>query len=211
MHLAAMTYSLARSCLTSVRTTLAMLVQLVRPMTSAMLHALGVPMIACKKMTSSRFGTLRRISVRRISSASSHLGESPLTAPKRIASSVEMRVEPTPMNSDSRPPYQIIEKISRPIVSVPNRNSRHGAAEQWARSRYVGSFVMISSQKRHPSTMSDKITAEATGLPRRGCPLFVGAASGSGRAPTIWKRSFMAAPPFPAQPARRGCAGRSAR
>lgn len=42
MHLAAMTYSLARSCLTSVRTTLAMLVQLVSPMTSAMLHALGV-------------------------------------------------------------------------------------------------------------------------------------------------------------------------
>mgnify|MGYP002537679601 CR=1 FL=1 len=28
------------------------------------------------------------------------------------------------------PPYQIIEKMSRPIVSVPNRNSRHGAAEQ---------------------------------------------------------------------------------
>lgn len=49
MHLAAMTYSLARSCLTSVRTTLAMLVQLVSPMTSAMLHALGVPMIACKR------------------------------------------------------------------------------------------------------------------------------------------------------------------
>ena len=45
MHFAAMTYSLARSCLTSVRTTLAMLVQLVRPMPSAMLHALGVPMI----------------------------------------------------------------------------------------------------------------------------------------------------------------------
>ena len=118
MHLAAMTYSLARSCLTSVRTTLAILVQLVRPMT------------ACRKMTSSRFGTLRRISVRRISSASSHLGASPLTAPNKIASSVEMTVEPTPMNSDSRPPYQIIEKISRPIVSVPNRNSRHGTAEQ---------------------------------------------------------------------------------
>lgn len=29
--------------------TLAMLVQLVSPMTSAMLHALGVPMIACKR------------------------------------------------------------------------------------------------------------------------------------------------------------------
>ena len=28
------------------------------------------------------------------------------------------------------PPYQIIEKISRPIVSVPNMNSRHGKAEQ---------------------------------------------------------------------------------
>lgn len=107
-----------------------MLVQLVRPMTSAMLHALGVPMIACKKMTSSRFGTLRRISVKRISIVSSHLGASPLTAPNRIASSVEMTVEPTPMNSDSRPPYQIIEKMSRPIVSVPNRNSRHGTAEQ---------------------------------------------------------------------------------
>lgn len=130
MHFAAMTYSLARSCLTSVRTTLAILVQLVSPMTSAMLHALGVPMTACRKMTSSRFGTLRRISVRRISSASSHLGASPLTAPNKIASSVEMTVEPTPMNSDSRPPYQIIEKMSRPIVSVPNRNSRHGAVEQ---------------------------------------------------------------------------------
>ena len=95
-----------------------------------MLHALGVPMTACRKMTSSRFGTLRRISVRRISSASSHLGASPLTASNKIASSVEMTAEPTPMNSDSRPPYQIIEKMSRPIVSVPNRNSRHGTAEQ---------------------------------------------------------------------------------
>jgi len=33
--------------------------------------------------------------------------------------------------------------------------------------------------------MSDKIMAEATGLPRRECLFFVGAASGSGRAPTI--------------------------
>ena len=47
-----------------------------------------------------------------------------------LARSVEMTVEPTPMKSDSRPPYQIIEKMSRPIVSVPNRNSRHGAVEQ---------------------------------------------------------------------------------
>ena len=31
--------------------------------------------------------------------------------------------------------------------------------------------------------------AEATGLPRRECLFFVGTASGSGRAPTIWKRS----------------------
>ena len=48
-------------------------------------------------------------------------------------------------------------------------------------------------------------------LADRECLFFVGAASGSSRAPTIWKRSFMAAPPLPARPARRGCAGRSAR
>ena len=46
MQRAATTYSLLRSCNTSVRTTFAMLVQLVTPMTKAMLTALALPRIA---------------------------------------------------------------------------------------------------------------------------------------------------------------------
>ena len=61
------------------------------------------------------------------------------------------------------PPYQIIEKISLPIVSVPNRNSRHGMTEQFFRSIYEGSFVMICRQKRQPSTRRPRKSSAATG------------------------------------------------
>ena len=61
------------------------------------------------------------------------------------------------------PPYQIIEKISLPIVSVPNRNSRHGMTEQFFRSIYEGSFVIICPQKRQPSTRRPRKSSAATG------------------------------------------------
>ena len=58
----------------------------------------------------------------------------PLRLPKKTAMAVDRSVAQMPMNSDSLPPDQIIEKISRPIVSVPKRNSLFGAALQWRRS-----------------------------------------------------------------------------
>ena len=127
MHLDAITYSLLRIWRTSVRTTFAMLVQLVTPITTEIVTTFGVPRIACSKITSSRFGMLRRISVSRMSSVSSHCGAMPLIPPNTTAITVEINVENSPINSEIRPPYQILEKISRPIVSVPNRNSRSGA------------------------------------------------------------------------------------
>ncbi len=134
MQRAATTYSLPRSWRTSERTTFAMLVQLVTPMTSDRLSTFGLPRIACKNTTTSRFGTLIRISVRRIIRSSSHAGAQPLAAPNTTAMTVEIAVAIRPMNSEMRPPYQIIEKISRPMVSVPNRNSCPGAAMQCCRS-----------------------------------------------------------------------------
>lgn len=123
IHLAAMTYPLFRICFTSVRTTLAILGQLVIPIINEILKMLAFPKIACNKMTSSRFGMLKKISVKRMSSESTHSGAHPLTEPKTIASTVERNVASTPIKSEIRPPYQIMEKISLPIVSVPKRNS----------------------------------------------------------------------------------------
>ena len=119
--------------------------------------------IARRKMTRRRFGTDKKISVSRIRSASSHAGAHPLTAPKRTAITVEISVESRPIASDILPPYQIIEKISLPIVSVPNRNSRHGMTEQFFRSIYEGSFVMICPRKRQPSTRRPRKSSAATG------------------------------------------------
>ena len=50
----------------------------------------------------------------------------PLSAPNRIASPAEIAAESRPIRSETRPPYQIIEKMSRPSESVPNGNSRLG-------------------------------------------------------------------------------------
>ena len=68
IHLAAMTYPLFRICFTSVRTTLAILGQLVIPIINEILKMLAFPKTACNKMTSSRFGMLKKISVKRMSS-----------------------------------------------------------------------------------------------------------------------------------------------
>ncbi len=111
-----------------------MLVQLVTPMTSAMPAGDGVPSSDCKKTTISRLGTLSRISVSRISSASSQPGAMPLSDPNATAIRVETRVEAKPMNRDTRPPDQIMEKMSRPMVSVPKGNSPPGGRFVLARS-----------------------------------------------------------------------------
>ena len=95
----------------------------------------AVARMACSSTTSSRFGTLSRISVSRIRRRSSQSGAQPLTVPNRMAMAVDSSVDRTPMVSEMRPPYQIMEKISRPIGSVPKRNSRDGASLQCARSR----------------------------------------------------------------------------
>lgn len=116
-----------------------------------------------KKNDKKKIRHRQKISVSRIRSASSHAGAHPLTAPKRTAITVEISVESRPIASDILPPYQIIEKISLPIVSVPNRNSRHGMTEQFFRSIYEGSFVMICRQKRQISAQEDPESPAATG------------------------------------------------
>ena len=70
---------------------------------------------------------LSTISVKRISRSSSHFGARPLTEPNTTAMVVEISVARKPMHSEMRPPYQIIENTSRPMVSVPNQNSESGA------------------------------------------------------------------------------------
>lgn len=127
MHLAAITYSLFRSCRTSVLIILAILIQLVIPITKDRLNTFAFPRMACRKITVRRFGMLSRISVALMSSISSQSGAMPLTVPNTIAIPVDITVAAIPINRDWRPPYQIMEKISRPIVSVPNKNSLHGA------------------------------------------------------------------------------------
>ena len=190
MHREAMTYSLFRSRSTSERTTLAMLVHPVTPMTSERLQTFAFPRIACKKIMSSREGMLRKISVKRISRSSSHLGASPLTVPKRTASAVEIPVDSVPISRETRPPYQIMAKISRPIVSVPNQNSPPGASELWSRSIYPGSPDTNAPQKRHPRTMPASTAIETTGLPSYHFLVFTGGGRGV-RAPTRTNRSSM--------------------
>ena len=90
-------------------------------------HTFAFPRMACRKITVRRFGMLSRISVALMSSISSQSGAMPLTVPNTIAIPVDITVAAIPINRDCRPPYQIMEKISRPIVSVPNKNSLHGA------------------------------------------------------------------------------------
>ena len=82
----------------------------------------------------SRLGTLSNSSVRRMRRESSQAGAQPLSAPKTMAMAAEIMADAAPMNRDSRPPYHIMEKISRPMESVPKRNSRFGPTPQWARS-----------------------------------------------------------------------------
>ena len=134
MHRAACTYSLPRSTRTSVRTTFAMLIQLVRPMTIDKLHTLACPKMACKRTIKSRFGMLMKISFTRVRRPPSRSPAQPLRLPKKTAMNVERSVEQTPMIRESLPPDQIIAKISRPIVSVPKRWLRLGARLQADRS-----------------------------------------------------------------------------
>ena len=112
-----------------------MAVQLVRPMTQDRVHTLAGPSRAWSSSTSSKPGILSRISVPRISSVSSQTGAIPLAAPKTMASTVEMAVASMPMSSETRPPYQIMENRSRPMASVPKRNSQLGATLQLVKSR----------------------------------------------------------------------------
>ena len=109
IHFAAMMYSLFRICRTSVRTTFAILVQLVTP------------------ITNDRVGILKNISVNLMISSSSQAGATPLKAPTTTAIKVEMTVANPPIRSEILPPYHIMEKMSLPIVSVPKRNSLSGA------------------------------------------------------------------------------------
>ena len=54
-------------------------------------------------------------------------GATPLKAPTTTAIKVEITVANPPIRIEILPPYQIMEKISLPIVSVPKRNSLSGA------------------------------------------------------------------------------------
>ena len=90
--------------------------------------------MACRNSTSSSDGTLPSSSVRRIMAVSSHGAAIPLTAPYTTAMTVAMAAARKPTVSDTRPPYQMQAKMSRPMVSVPNQNRADGAAAQSARS-----------------------------------------------------------------------------
>lgn len=135
MSLAARMYSLCLIWRTSVRTTLAMFIQLVSPMMQAMARGLDWPIMACKKMMTRMEGMLIAISAKRISTSSSQAGAKPLTQPYTTAMAVETAAATNPMNSEMRPPYQIIEKISRPMGSVPKRNPLPGGWLMCERSR----------------------------------------------------------------------------
>ena len=100
MHLAAITYSLFRSCRTSVLIILAILIQLVIPITKDRLNTFAFPRMACRKITVKRFGMLSRISVALMSSISSHSGAMPLTVPNMIAIPVDITVAAIPINRD---------------------------------------------------------------------------------------------------------------
>lgn len=75
IHFAAMMYSLFRICRTSVRTTFAILVQLVTPITNDRLRMFAFPRIACNKMIRSSVGILKKTSVNRMIISSSHTTE----------------------------------------------------------------------------------------------------------------------------------------
>ena len=81
MHFAAITYSLLRSCRTSVRIIFAIPNQLVSPMTMDIKPIVAFPIMACRKIISSRFGMLKIISVKRISNVSTFSPAIPLIAP----------------------------------------------------------------------------------------------------------------------------------
>lgn len=65
-----------------------------------------------------------------MSNESTHSGAHPLTEPKTIASTVERNVASTPIKSEIRPPYQIMEKYLSPsylsqretLLPVPHCN-----------------------------------------------------------------------------------------
>ena len=50
-----------------------------------------------------------------------------LSDPYMTAITVDIIVEIIPIDIDTLPPYHMQENISRPIVSVPNKNSVPGA------------------------------------------------------------------------------------
>lgn len=163
IHFAAVTYPLLRICRTSVRMTFAMLNHPVMPITAARVMALASPQIACKKIINSRFGTLNNSSDRRINRASSQAGARPQAVPYKMAAPVDIAVAAKPMNSDNLPPYHITENRSRPIVSVPNQNSRFGGTLQFAKSMQAGSFGIKSSQQAHPRMIMTRKKAESQG------------------------------------------------
>ena len=78
-------------------------------------------------MISKRDGMLRKSSVKRMRRLSSHWGAIPQNDPITIARKVEIKVDNTPIVREILPPYQSMEKISLPMVSVPNKNSLFGA------------------------------------------------------------------------------------
>ena len=107
IHFAAMMYSLFRICRTSVRTTFAILVQLVTPITNDRLRMFAFPRIACSKMIRSSVGILKKTSVNRMIISSSHAGATPLKAPTTTAIKVEITVAKQPIRIEILPPYQI--------------------------------------------------------------------------------------------------------
>ena len=214
MHFAARTYSLPRSWRTSVRTTLAMLVQLVRPMTSDMLQTVALPRIACNQHHRAA-GSVRstRISVRRISSViephrraaaqraehdGDHRGDGRRAARR---SRSEMRAA-VPDHGEDVAPHRV-----RPEEELPARRSGDSGAGPYT----TGRASSAGRSRDSPAAITASTAADRP-APQPTRPAAAGwAAPAVCRGPTRVKRSsVMCAPPPPAARPR-GCAGRAVR
>ena len=133
MHCDAVTNPLSFTVFACVRTIFAIENHPQSPI-AALIPMIFFPNTACTNKTSKSDGTERSTSTRRIKSLSSHAGDSALAVPYKTAITADIAADKKPMVRETRPPCHIHENRSRPIVSVPKKNSRPGAQLQFIRS-----------------------------------------------------------------------------
>ena len=72
-------------------------------------------------MSTKMVGKVRKASVTRINAESIQPPKYPLNAPTSTPSPMDRNVETSPTASETRPPYKMRVKTSRPSSSVPNQ------------------------------------------------------------------------------------------